>query len=550
MAKDSLGSFSEAVLAVRWGATAISLALASPEIADGDRGTLAALIALVALTAYRTVRPLRDTGDRRLVLHVVVEMGVSVGAVAVTGYDDSPLLFSLLTPAALAGFARGFALGVRIALVAIVALGVPWVLGDHHRDDGGRVGLQWAGEIVLVALVAGYARRISGEADLRREAAMDRLGRLTDANVLLFQLHQVTQTLPASLDLTDVLDTTMEQLRELFPATGVAILLHEEADLAWHTVRRHGLQAAPTHVDGALPAPLARTVAVRSTAHVDDLAAAGPGLDGASRAGLYGPLMARGSTIGLIALEHGVGTSFTDRDEELLTGFVDAAALAIDNARWFGRLRSVGADEERARIARDLHDRTGQSLAYVAFELDRITKQAAKGADTTASLDALRGDVRKVVGELRDTLYDLRTDVTDADGLVSTLEAFLARVGQRSGLETDLRSEESARLPRRQERELWSIAREAITNVERHARATRVEVTWRCDGTAAHLEVEDDGVGMASVDGGSLGAPGLVSLRERAAGIGATLSVVTGPGRGTRVRCTLAGSPAPREGGT
>ncbi len=537
---DSLGSFSEAVLAVRWGTAAISLALASPELADGDGGTLIALGAIVALTAYRTVRPLRDGGDARFFVHLLFEVAISVGVVMSTGYDDSPLLFSLLAPAALAGFARGFSFGIQTAVGLIAVLAVPWVAGDHHRGHG-RSGLQWAGEVILVAAVAGYARRISGEADERREAALDRLGRLSDANVLLFQLHQVTQTLPASLDLTEVLDTTLEQLRELFPATGAAILLRDEADGAWHTVRRHGLRAAPSHTDAALPGPLARTIAVRSTAHVDDLAETGPGLDPVSRSGLYGVLMARGSTIGLIALEHGVDRGFSERDAELMTGFVDPAALAIDNARWFGRLRTVGADEERARIARELHDRTGQSLAYVAFELDRITKQARRGADTIDALDALRGDVRKVVGELRDTLYDLRTDVTEADGLASTLRGFLTRVGERSGLEVELKAEESARLPLPRERELWRIARDAITNVERYARGSRLEVTWHCDGIRADLEVAGDGGGLTSADGGTLGAPLLASLRERAAGIGATVAVVAEPGRGTRVRCTLAG---------
>jgi signal transduction histidine kinase len=537
---NSLGSFSEAILAVRWGTAAISLALASPGIADGDGGTLVALGALVAFTAYRTIRPLRDAGDTRFIVQLLIEAAVSVLVVASTGYDESPLLFSLLAPAALAGFARGFSFGIRAALLLVAVLAVPWVVGDHHRGHG-RTGLQWAGEIVLVAVVAGYARRISGEADERRDAALDRLGRLSDANVLLFQLHQVTQTLPASLDLTEVLDTTLDQLRELFPATGAAILLRDEADGAWHTVRRHGLQAAPTHADDALPGPLARTVAVRSTAHVDDLAVTGPGLDPVSRSGLYGVLMARGATIGLIALEHGVDSGFRERDAEMLTGFVDPAALAIDNARWFGRLRTVGADEERARIARELHDRTGQSLAYVAFELDRITKQARRGAETVDSLDALRGDVRKVVGELRDTLYDLRTDVTASDGLASTLTGFLTRVGERSGLVVDLKADESARLPLPRERELWRIARDAITNVERHANASRLEVIWRCDGTSADLQVADDGGGQTSADGGTLGAPLLASLRERAAGIGATVAVVTEPGQGTRVRCTLAG---------
>jgi signal transduction histidine kinase len=243
----------------------------------------------------------------------------------------------------------------------------------------------------------------------------------------------------------------------------------------------------------------------------------------------------------MLILEDEEPRHFTDRDVELLTGFVEPAALAVDNARWFARLRTVGADEERTRIARDLHDRIGQSLAYLAFELDRITKLAGKGDEVTEALDALRTDVRKVISELRDTLYDLRTDVTEADGMASTLEGFLTRVGERSGLVTALRAEETARLPLLRERELWRIAREAVTNVERHAQASRVDVMWRTDGRSATLEVVDDGVGIASSEGGSLGEPGLANLRERAASIGASLAVVSEPGRGTRVRCSLAG---------
>jgi signal transduction histidine kinase len=388
--------------------------------------------------------------------------------------------------------------------------------------------------IAVVAVgVAAYSWRTTGRADQSRAAALDRLGRLSDANVLLFQLHQVTQSLPASLDLTEVLDATTAQLRELFDADGTAIVLFEESDRAWHTVRRAALQVPPQFAEGALPPPLARTIAVRSTAREGDLhGGAGPGLDPTSASGLYGVLTARGSTIGVIALEHRAEDHFTERDVELLTGFVDAAALAVDNARWFGRLRTVGADEERSRIAKDLHDRTGQSLAYLAFELDRIAKRAGQGHDVTEHLDALRGDVRKVVGEVRDTLYDLRTDVSEADGLASTLRTFLDRVQERSDLSVELEVDETARLPLLREREVWRMAREALTNVERHGQATTVHVRWRCDGHRAELEVRDDGVGTDV---------GLGSLRERAASIGATLSIAAEPGQGTQVRCTLAG---------
>ena len=523
---DSLTRFGQAVLAVRWGVMAICLSLAGEDIADGDRTTLAVVLVLGAGTVLRTIRPLQDGGGLVGAAAIAAEAVVAVAAVLVTGPVDSPFLFTLLVPAVLAGFSRGFRFALEVAGAALLVVGVAW-----SADDGDlQTASQWAGEVVLVGLVAAYARRILFEADERRAAALDRLGRLSDANVLLFQLHQVAQSLPASLDLTDVLDATVEQLRGLFDAPHGAILLHEDLDGTWSVARRFGRAGGTPVVDG-LPPALGLAVTVSSTAVVDDLAVNGPGLDPTAGSGLYGLLTARGATIGLIALEHPDRAHFTDRDVELLTGFTDPAALAIDNARWFGRLRSVGADEERARLARDLHDRTGQSLAYLAFELDRITKRSRQGDEVTEALDALKLDVRKVVSELRDTLYDLRTDVTEQDGLASTLEAFLRRVGERSGLETSLAASEAARLPLRRERELWRLAREVVTQVEQGGQALRIDVAWRCDGTSAELEVA----------GGGPSTPALAALRERAAGIGATLAVLDEPGQATRVRCTLTG---------
>src|SRR5258708_34995961 len=120
--------------------------------------------------------------------------------------------------------------------------------------------------------------------------------------------------------------------------------------------------------------------------------------------------------MGFLALEQREENHFARREVEMLTGFVEPVALAIDNARWFSRLRTVGADEERTRIARDLHDRVGQSLAFVAFELDRISRQVT-GDPVEAELRRLREDVGRVVTEVRDTLYDLRTDVSEREPL-------------------------------------------------------------------------------------------------------------------------------------
>jgi signal transduction histidine kinase len=265
----------------------------------------------------------------------------------------------------------------------------------------------------------------------------------------------------------------------------------------------------------------------------------GPGLSSKAGSGLYAVLAARGSIIGVLIVEHQAARHFTNRDLELLKGFVEPVALAIDNARWFSRLRTVGADEERTRIARDLHDRIGQSLAYLAFELDRIVSREAKGDALGPALEQLRDDVRSVIREVRDTLYDLRTDVSDRQDMAATLESYAVRLRDRSGLEVELFCDHDSRLPILQEREMWRIAQEALTNVERHAKASRARVLWRCNGNSAALEITDNGEGFPIGNAGRLDSYGILGMRERASSIGATLEMSSQVGRGTRVRCSL-----------
>jgi signal transduction histidine kinase len=265
----------------------------------------------------------------------------------------------------------------------------------------------------------------------------------------------------------------------------------------------------------------------------------GGGLSDRAGSGIYTVLSARGSIIGLLAIEHSDFEHFTTRDMELVEGFVAPASLALDNARWFARLRTVGADEERTRIARDLHDRIGQSLAYLAFELDRLVEHDQAGETVSEELGQLREDVRGVIREVRDTLYDLRTDVSEEQGLGQVLDQYVARVAERSGLSIQVEADKHARLPILQEREMWRVAQEALANVERHAQASAVRIVWRCDGERALIDVTDNGVGFESGRAGRLDSYGVLGMRERASSIGATLEILSAPGRGTRVRCTL-----------
>jgi signal transduction histidine kinase len=398
---------------------------------------------------------------------------------------------------------------------------------------------QWSAELVLVALVAGYARRLFGEAEVRHSLALDRISRLAEANALLSSLHRVAQSLPSSFDLDEILESTVGRIRELVDFQVVAILLGDGDGAPWTVSFSEGVRLPGELPDADLP-PAAR-VAISGAApygapHLGGTQ--GQGLAPTSGSGVYAPLRARGQLVGVLALEHANDGHLGATEARLVEGLMEPAALAIDNARWFARLRTVGAAEERTRIARELHDRIGQSLAYVAFELDRILKRA-EGQTVHDDLERLRADVRSVVGEVRETLYDMRTDVTETRGLVDALEGYLVRVRERAGVDTTFRHQETARLPVPQEREMWRIAQEAISNVERHARAAHLSVQWRCDGRSALLVVADDGQGFPVGKAGRVDSYGMVGMRERADAIGAVLEFESEHGRGTTVRCRL-----------
>jgi signal transduction histidine kinase len=534
---DELAPYRPAILTIRALTTGVSLVLAAPGIAHGNRAETAWSLAIVAYTLFRVAQPITYRRDLASTARIIFEAAFFVAAICFSGGFGSPFLFSVLSAVALAGFAHGLSFALRIGAASAVAVGIASAL-DHTSDVQGAT--QWTLELVLVGLLAGYARRLTGEQQQVSTLALDRLGRMSDANQLLHSLHQMAQTLPSSLDLEEVLDSTMTQMRSLFDADALAVLLFDDTDSRWVVARAHGSRTLSRFSSGELPGPLNNVLQHRQRVVQRDLSAGpGHGLAPGMQSGLYGLLESRNAVVGLVSVEFAEPDRVTPRDLDLLEGLVEPAGLAIDNARWFGRIRTVGADEERNRIARDLHDRIAQSLAYLGFELDRIVQSNREGEAITEPLDQLREDVRSVVGEVRDTLYDLRTDVSDSQDMTSTLDAFVQRVQTRSRLEIVLDCDEKARLPLRQEREMWRIAQEAITNVERHAKANLVTVRWRCDGRTAELFVKDDGIGFPSGRAGRLDSYGVLGMRERASSIGASLDISGEADKGTTVRCEL-----------
>ena len=403
---------------------------------------------------------------------------------------------------------------------------------------------------MLVALVAGYARRISGEADRQQSLALDRLGRLADANALLFSLHRVAQTLPASLDLDEVLDSTMGRLRDLFEFEAAAVLLYDETDRGWVTARREAARASRLDsTTNELPPALVLAIGEqRDDRRAEPARGGGPGL--APQHVLRHLRRAPRPRVGhRPRVDRAPGAGPLHRPRRRAAERLRRAGRARHRQRPLVRppadgRRRGGAHPHRPRPARP--HRPVARLPRVRARPHRQDRRQGR-ATSAASLEQLRSDVRDVIREVRDTLYDLRTDVSESQDMLTVLDLYLQRVRERTRARD--------RPAQRGHRAGCRSCRSASCSASRRrrsptSRSTPARATSRSRGGAtaatAVLEVADDGKGFPIGRAGRLDSYGIIGMRERAASIGATLDVESTPGSGTRVRCLLGVAPAPR----
>jgi signal transduction histidine kinase len=217
---------------------------------------------------------------------------------------------------------------------------------------------------------------------------------------------------------------------------------------------------------------------------------------------------------------------------------VSQAGTRLASALLFDDVRRLATDDERMRLAREIHDGIAQDLASVGYLIDDIATDCSP--DVSKRLTTLREHVTGLVSELRLSIFDLRTGVDESIGLARTLGDYVQRVGTQAGLAVHVSADESPhRLPIATEVELLRIVQEAVTNVRRHAEAKNVSLSIRVDPPFARIRVTDDGRGLQPGRPDSIGITG---MRERARRIGAGLRVESVPnGRGTMVEILLDG---------
>ena len=367
------------------------------------------------------------------------------------------------------------------------------------------------------------------------------------------RLNEVAQKITSELELDKVLPTIVQIAEELVGAGGgVIALLDVERDVITYPYL-HNIPLELAEVTVSRGEGLAGRVMTSGCPMVIEHYPTYPGaIEAFIKAGLVSvaavPIVRGDRVFGaLLVFSLNERRSFSLRDMALIEGVGRQAGIAIENAHLYENLRSYvrliteAQEDERKRIARELHDDTAQNLAYLSRNLDSFTTfDDGLPASTIQHLEQLRDLASSTLQGVRRFSQDLRPPALDDLGLLPALDGLVGKLSERSGIRTELAvSGDQRRLSAEAELVLFRIAQEALRNVEKHSGASAVTVTVEFSETRVGIIVSDNGTGfhLPEIMGNlaQLGKLGLVGMQERAQLVGGTLKVQSALGDGTTV---------------
>lgn len=256
------------------------------------------------------------------------------------------------------------------------------------------------------------------------------------------------------------------------------------------------------------------------------------------------PLQFDGQVVGGIWAARFTVNPFTSDQLFGLENLADQAVIALQHASMASQLQSIATLEERSRIAREMHDGLAQILGYLGLQMQTIEAylKTGKEADVLAEIRKTRQNIKLAQADVRENILSLRTTLAGEAGLIPALQEYVAEFGVQSAtcarFHSDLKR--APNLSPLAEVQLVRIVQEALTNVRKHAHATRVDVNLSRDNGGLALIIDDDGRGLdkdaVSGTNGSAHNFGLQTMVERAESVGGALKIHSEPQRGTTVR--------------
>lgn len=467
------------------------------------------------------------------------------------------------------------------------------VFGCHPTDECPAAAVLATGETVKIAHMrpadnGSHPRYFDVIASPRRDAAGRMIGVIesrrdvTDARVLeevlvqrheeLSILHTVARTLTQSLDLGEMLGRSLDEILRLTGIDSGAIFLREETLGTLELYAHRGFSeetARSVSQFGMLDGSCGGVLENREVVVVPALSRyRGHRARSLQREQLntlvHVPLIAKGAPLGSMCVATCCEREFDAAARDLLYAIGSQIAVAIENARLYAELqrkerlrgellRKVisAQEEERKRIARDLHDDTSQALTALLYAVDEAL-DLRDPTEIRRTLQGMRTVSQRTLDGVHKLIFDLRPSILDHLGLVPALRWFaqsrLNPAHVRLLIEdSDLQG--ARRLPPETETALFRVIQEAITNIARHALARNVRIALVLVNGAATVTIEDDGIGFDMVevtlspDSGQ--GLGLLGMQERVALLGGQMHMDSAPGYGTRIHITVPTQPAP-----
>lgn len=404
-------------------------------------------------------------------------------------------------------------------------------------------------------------------------------GRVQSRTKQLSILNAVALTVNQSLNLNDILNRALDEVLKLAGIDVVAIFLQDTSQGELKLCASRGLSESAARLAyqiGLLDNSCGGVMEMGRAVVVPDLSPyRGRGAQSLKRerinALMHVPLITKGCALGSMCVGTRGHLQFDGEEQNLLTAIGNQIAIAVENARLYaevqrrGRLRGelltktlAAQEEERKRIARELHDDVSQSLTALLYEAEDGLEMDSQPS-TQTRLQSIRDLTQHTLDNIHKLIFDLRPSMLDQLGLVPALRWLAETRLETKGIRVTVNASSASmekfsgdqRLAAEIETSLYRVMQEAINNIARHAAARNVEINLELDDEATHVDITDDGIGFDwhelnttnndGLDENDVDASetmrglGLMGMQERIELLGGELEILTTPGNGTQV---------------
>ena len=412
---------------------------------------------------------------------------------------------------------------------------------SQHLDDFEQTDLEIMQAIASQTGVAIENARLFSEIQRLLKETQQRANELTIIN-------SVQRVLASKLDVQSIYDLIGDTFHDFFDAHVVMISTYDSlSDSVEHryAIERGERVISPgTHPPGGFRSKIVQTkqpVLVNTNVAEEAARLGQPTLPGTTtpKSWLGVPILENGEVVGILSVQNlDEENAFSESDIHLLETFSASMSIALENSRLYEQARHLAVLNERQRLSRELHDSVTQSLYGISLYAQAATGKIAIDQLDQANeyLNDIQNTAQESLADMRLLIYELRPPILDKEGLIPTLQNRLMSVENRAKIKSNIKSNLTKRLPSNVEEGLYHIAREALNNIIKHARAKNILINIQQMHKSVLMEIIDDGVGFNPETACQEGCLGLVNMKELAQSQGWQLLIESSPGNGTNIK--------------